>query len=350
MPEIADNQPAASGAVAESPMVALAVLRSAPGSSDSQLNNILAGVYGTYQDGKFLVDSAIRRADEQFFEYTRDASEAANVSILQVPEALLPVVKANIGAMVRARWADMYASMRAAHADGSDMAIALDSDRDRALLAIDDILRETGAQEVFVSPMEVQGLLVNFRMSIPAVSADGEVQDAPVTERPYGRLHAAATLTSAGAVIPCPADAAFGALEAETASFPAHNSEDRADGVLRMRLVAPSAALAQGYANLVAQDPTLRELIFALGHPSAFQLESVGQPYAPQQVDVEQLADAPQSADQTQQQDGLDAGAAAPQLVPHVPAPVAPPPIDGGFFDDEPPAPPAQIERPRERG
>lgn len=350
MPEITDNQPAAPGNMAESPMVALAVLRSAPSTSDSQLNHILAGVYGTYEDGKFLVDSAIRRADEQFFLYTQRESEAANVSILQVPEALLPVVKANIGAMVRARWADMYASTRAAQTDGSEMAVALDSDRDRALLAIDDILRDTGAEEVFVSPMQVQGLRVHFRMSIPAVHADGEVETAPVTERPYGRLHAAATLASAGEVTACPADAVFGALEAETASFPVSNSEDRADGVLRMRLVAPSAELAQGYADLVAQDPKLRELIFALGHPSAFQLENVGQPYAPQQVHVEQLGHDQVAADQALEQDDVDAGPAALHPAVQRQASVAPPPVDGGFFDDEPPAPPPQIERPRERG
>ncbi|ADP20125.1 MULTISPECIES: hypothetical protein [Achromobacter] len=347
MPEITDNQLAAPGSTAESPTVALAVLRSAPG--DSQLNNILAGVYGTYEDGKFLVDSAIRRADEQFFDYTRRESEAATVSILQVPEALLPVVKANIGAMVRARWADMYASMRAAQEDGSEMALALESDRDRALLAIDDILRDTGAEEVFVSPMQVQGLLVNFRMSIPAVNADDEVETGPVTERPYGRLHAAATLRGAGEVSPCPADAVFGALEAETASFPVDSSEDRADGVLRMRLVAPSAELAQEYADLVAQDPTLRELIFALGHPSAFQLENVGQPYAPHQVHIEQLGYNQVAADQAQEQDGADTGAAALQPVDQLPAPVMPPPVDDGFFGDEEPAP-QQIERPREHG
>lgn len=348
MPEITDNQLAAPGSTAESPTVALAVLRSAPG--DSQLNNILAGVYGTYEDGKFLVDSAIRRADEQFFDYTRRESEAATVSILQVPEALLPVVKANIAAMVRARWADMYASMRAAQVDGSEMAIELERDRDRALLAVDDILRGTGAEEVFVSPMQVQGLLVNFRMSIPAVNADVGVETGPVTERPYGRLHAAATLCGAGEVSSCPADAVFGALEAETASFPVDHSEDRADGVLRMRLVAPSAELAQGYADLVAQDPTLRELIFALGHPSAFQLENVGQPYAPQQVHIERLGHDQMTGDPALEQDNVDAGAAALQPTGQRQAPVAPPPVDGGFFDDEPPAPPPQIERPRERG
>ncbi|MPS81722.1 MAG: hypothetical protein E2591_26980 [Achromobacter sp.] len=359
MPEIADTQTAAPGAVAASQMVDLAVIRSVPGPSGVQLTNILKGAYGSYRDGTFEIDPALRKADERFLPATLRNSEAGGVAVLRVPQALLPVVKVNLAAMVRARWADMYASLRSTSQADSALGQMLDHDRDTALQAIDAILQQAGAEQAFVSPMNAQGLQVKWRSSMSSHDDNGEnaigtVPNWAIQEQPYGRMHAGVTLTSAGDVVPCPADAVFGTLEARTATHPTDVAQDRVDGVLRMRVHAPTAELARAYTNLVAQDPTMRELVFALGHPTAFQLENVGQPYAQRQGEVEQLTARalPPSDDAS----GPAADIAevelpeAAQPVPHQVATAAPPLVDDGFFDPEPTDAPQQIERPRERG
>src|SRR3546814_19060542 len=91
----------------------------------------------------------------------------------------------------------------------------LDHDRDTALQAIDAILQQAGAEQAFVSPMNAQGLQVKWRSSMSSHDDNGEnaigtVPNWAIQEQPYGRMHAGVPLTSAGAVVQCPAAAALG--------------------------------------------------------------------------------------------------------------------------------------------
>lgn len=346
MPELADTQPA-SGAPAPESLVQLAVIKAVHGPGSTQLSNILKGAYGSYQDGCFVMDPALRRADERFLPAELRYTEPGGVIILDLPRDLLPVVKANLAATLKARWADMYNSLRGPSQADSTMAQMLNNDEALARQAMDAIAADTGATQAFISPMQAKGLLVKWRATIPnalPTGDDGEVDpDWTLQEQPFGKMHAGVTLSRGGDIMPCPEDAAFGALEARAASNPVDASQDRADGTLLMRVFAPSAELAQAYADLIAQDRAMRDLVFSVGHPSAFQLESVGAPYAPQVVELEAAAQSPVEQPQLTQAPVVDSSAQVPE------APALPP-ADEGFFADDAPPPPQQIERPRERG
>lgn len=353
MPEIVETQ-ATPGAPAPGPLVELAVIQAVYGPAGHQLSNILKGAYGSFQNGTFCIDPSLRRADERLLPPSLSYQDQQDgVTVLQVPQTLLAVVKANLAAIVKARWDDMYDSLRGANAPGTALGQMLDNDQALARQAIDAIVQETGAIQTFVSPMSAQGLLVKWRPEFPAQAPAGDEEEGDpnwaIQEQPVGRLHAGVRLQRNGDVEPCTDASAFGTLEARTARNPVDASEDRVDGVLQMRIHAPSAELAAAYADLVATDSVLRSVVFAGGHPSFFQLQSVGEPYSQQERDARldhQRLTAP-AGDQVAAVDD-EQGARAPQVAVEPPAAA-----DSGFFggfDDAPPPPPQQVERPRERG